>query len=46
MKNFGLNLPAIFLISFKEPDLIPINKQIKINTRNPLPLIGKNKFQK
>ena len=46
MRNFGLNLPGIFFISFKEPDLMPINKQIKLNIRNPILLIGKNKFQK
>ena len=45
MRNFGLSLPGIFFISFKEPDLMPINKQIKLNIRNPILLIGKNKFQ-
>ena len=44
--NFRLNPPKMAFIFFIKLYLIPINKQIKINASNPLPLIGKNKFQK
>ena len=36
----------LFLIFFKNPYLTPIKKQIKIKTKNPISLIGKNKFQR